>query len=308
MIKWAIINRAVEKIYMKRIKLGLLMGAVLMSSVTLASDPKETMKAVSEVAVGTFELFKEVNDVDPLKDYDYDKNVPPSVDVLTTQVGEKDELEIFVPKMSLRYISYFIVDHKDARDYRTKYYNGLGNDVKSEENPDATKRGFANPATINKMTFYKNGILVNINVKDSPYTEFAVGDFDSTYDIRYTYGHGYVMKAELVTNTKSAGDAGKIDYVVNEYKTALKNKGYSYESLFGYFQESPLYAKDETVIAINVYKSSMAERIIYNYKYDKAVMVITNKEVFNNYEKIEADIKKKDYDVEFTKLGRILNN
>jgi hypothetical protein len=292
---------------MKRIKLGLLMGAVLMSSMALASDPKETMKLVSEVTVGTFDLFQEVNDVDPLTDYDYDKNVPPSLDVLTTQVGKKDELEIFVPKMSLRYISYFIVDHKDAREYRTKYYNGLGNDGKLKEDPAAMKRGFANPATINKMTFYKNGILVKINVKDSPFTEFSIGDFDSKYDVRYTYGHGYVMKAELVTSTKSDGDSGKIDYVVNEYKTALKNKGYSYESLFGYFQESPLYAKDETVIAINVYKSSMAERIIYNYQYENAVMVITSKDVFNNYAKIEADIKKKDYDSEFSKLDRILN-
>lgn len=111
----------------------------------------------------------------------------------------------------------------------------------------------------------------------------------------------------MVTKTKYGIDSSKIDYVVNEYKTALKNKRYSYESSFGYFQENPLYKKDETVIAINTYKSSPAERIIYNAQYDTAMMVIVDKEVFNNYAKIEEDIKKKDYDFEFSELGKILS-
>lgn len=310
LIKWAIINRAVD-IEMKGIKLGLLMGAVLVSSMAFATDPNELMQESAEIAAGNLELFQEVADVDELATYDYDKNVPPSFDVLTKQVGKKDELEIFVPKTNLRYISYFIVDHKDAREYRTKYYHGLGNGVEdtTEDKVSAWKRGFANPATINKMTFYKNGVLVKINVKDSPLTVFSVSDYGDKFDVRYTYGHGYVTKAELITQTNTniyGSNNGQADYVVNEYKTALKNKGFSYESLFGYFEENPLYENDDTIVAINVNETTLAERILLSYKYDSVVMVVVNKDIYNNYAKIEAELKKKDYDIEFSKLNRIL--
>lgn len=296
---------------MKRIKLGLLLGAVLVSSMALASgDMKEAMHTVTESVVSNLDIMQKGNDIELLPEYDYDKNVPPSFDVLRTKVGKKDEIEIFIPKVSIRYISYFIVDHKDARDFREKYYRGLGNESrdKSEDRAASSKRGFANPDIINKLTFYKNGVLAVINVKDSPYTEFSTGDLDSDFDVKYTYGRGYVLKAELVTSTKSDSDESKLNYVVNEYKTALKNKGFSYESLFGYIQENPLYAKDETIVGIEVYKMSLAVRLILNYRYDNAIMSIYDKDTFNNYAQIEADIKKKDYDVEFTKLGRILNN
>lgn len=296
---------------MKRIKLGLLLGAVLMSSMALASDDmKESLHSATESVVGNLNIIQKDNDIDLLPEYDYDKNVPPSFDVLKTKVGKKDEIEIFIPKMNIRYISYFIVDHKDARDFREKYYRGLGNGIreKSKDSNSSSKRGFANPELINKLTFYKNGVLVVLNVKDSPYTEFSAGDLESDFDIKYTYGHGYVLKAELITSIKSYSDESKLNYVVNEYKTALKNKGFSYESLFGYFQENPLYAKDETIVGIEVYKMSLSVRLILNYRYDTATMSIYDKDTFNNYAQIEADIKKKDYDVEFKKLGRILSN
>lgn len=293
---------------MKRIKLGLLMGALLMSSMTMASDMKETLLSNSNSVLSTLESSHRVSNVEPLKDYDYDKNVPPSFDVLTSKVGKKDELQVFIPKQSMLYISYFLIDHPDAKQYREKYYGGIGNGEKSVKRKSSPSTGLVDPANVKKMEFYNNGMLVDLNVKDSPYTEFAVGDLNSDFDVKYTFGHGYILKAELTTSTKSEADDSKLNYVINEYKTALKNKGYSYESVWGFIQADPLYEKDETIVGIEVYRTSIAERIILDYKYDNAVMVIYDKDTFNNYDNIADDIKKKDYDIEFTKLGRILNN
>lgn len=294
---------------MKRIKLGLLMGAVLMSSVAMAADPKEILLSTAETYLKMLAPLETVENVEPLQDYDYDKNVPPSFDVLTTKVGKKDELEVFLPKKSVQYLNYFQTNQPDAKAFRDKHYRGFGNGKNSWVRIPNPKEGLIDPSTINKMTFYKNGILVNINVAQSPYTKFKIEDLTSAYAVEYEYGKGEVLKADLITTIKiiDEADKNKLTYVLGEYTKSLKNKGYSSQSIFGLFDKVPTYEKDDSVVEVTSDKMSDYASALFGYQYYNATMSFYSQDTHKNYAQKRKDFQEQEYQQEYKKLDRILN-
>lgn len=304
-----------EKTLMRKITMGLFLGAALMSSMAMATDIKDILLSATEIQLKLLERVKTAipSDVvvEPLQDYDYDKNVPPSFDVLTSQVGKKEQLNVFLPTKSVKYIKYFMIDHPDATAFRAKYYHGYGNSksVIESKMPADPKEGFIDPSTINKMTFFKNGILMNIDVAKSPHTIFDVEDLTSDYSVEYEYGKGYVLKADLITDVKinNESDNEKVKYVFDEYKKALSKKDYGYESIWGYINNGSVYEKNDSIVEVSIYEMSFHASIALGYRYNNATMSFYTQETYNNYEKMLDDFKQDEYRQEYQKLDHILN-
>lgn len=304
-----------EKALMQKITMSLLLGAALLSSMAMATDFKDVLLSATELQLTLIEQVKTAIPsevvVEPLQDYDYDKNVPPSFDVLTSQVGKKDQLDVFLPKKSIKYTKYFLINHPDAIAFRAKYYRGYGNGKRSSEVsfPSEPKEGSIDPSTINKMTLFKNGLLMNIDVAKSPHTIFKVEDLTSDYAVSYEYGKGYVLKADLITSVKinSLSDRSKLEYVFDEYKKALNKKGYEYESIWGHINDNSAYEKGDIIVDISMSKMTNYDITVLGYRYDNAKMSFYNKETYNNYQKMQEDFKQDEYRQEYQQLDRILN-
>lgn len=292
---------------MRKFTMGLLLSAALLSPMAMATDMKEVLLSTTELHLALIERVKFAipSDVvvEPLQDYDYDKNVPPSFDTLTSQVGKQEQLEVFLPIKSLKYLHYFNIQHPDAIAFRAKYYRGYGNGKSSIESKRAKPEdGEIDHLTINKMNFFKNGLLMNIDVAKSPHTIFKVEDLTSDYAVSYEYGKGAVLKADLITTVKinELTDRDKVKYVLDEYKKALKNKGYSPESIWGYINDGSVYEKGESIINVSASEMSI-------YRNVDTTMSFYSQETYNNYQKMQEDFKQDEYRKKYQKLDRILN-
>jgi len=242
------------------------------------------------------------------KNYDLN-NVPPTVNELTKQVGKQDELTVFVPNEQVDYFFYFRSSHPTAVEYRKKFFYELFNDDDTKPRNEYTSLGIVKASLIKKMDFYNNGVLMTLNVKDSPLTEFEVNE--DKYSVTYSYAYGYVLKATLRTKTQKfyvsldPVDVNAINYILNEYVKAIKNKGYTNKNLLGWLIGERLYEKDNIVIEI---ADDLKDE---DNRYSKiqssvAKMTVYNKEVYDNFKKIQDEIKTRNYEEEYKKLNFIL--
>jgi hypothetical protein len=285
-----------------------------MSSMASATNKRELSRLSSETSLKLlrYEANDYTSESDTLPTFDYDKNVPPSFEKLRSQVGVKDELEIFIPDTSPGYISYLLLDQPDAKEHREKYYKGLkGKEEWVRDDFFDSRKISIDKSTINKMTFFKNGILINVDVKKSPKTVINMEDLTSNYSVQYTYGYGYVLKATLSTiiNNKDNDrfDKDAMEYVVNTYISSLKNKGYTNKNMFGWVSDESLYQKDNTVVKLETNEKEVPIDFLGYMLPAEAYMTIYDKDVYDNYSKIEDEIKKKKFEKDYNKLDNILN-
>ena len=244
-----------------------------------------------------------------LKAYDFDNAVPPSVETLIKQVGAQDELQVFIPEKSRMYFYYFSIDHPIATEFRKKFFFGVGNNSKEVKLASNLSMGLVNAKSIKNMDFYSNGVLLTLDIKESPLTVIEIDPRDSIYSVKYTFADSKVLKVELMTNvsneSKTKVDKEAMQYVLNSYKEFLKNKGYTNKSLWG--REEDVYKKDNSVIMIDNNTKGLPDAYVGYLIPALAVMTIYDKEIYENYENIENDIKNKEMAKKFNRLDQILN-
>lgn len=246
-----------------------------------------------------------------LKDYDYDNNVPPTLEKLTKQVGLKDELQVFIPEKSPQYFYYFAIDHKIAHEFRKKFFADVGNYrsfFNLESNSTESK---LDPSIIKDMNFYSNGVMLTIDVKNSSLSVIESDSRYSTFNVKYTFAYGQVLKAELITKIKNKSndrfDKEGMKYVLNTYKTALKNNGYKDSTFLGWGNED-LFTKDNSVIEIGSNEKDVSPVYLGYLIPAIATMTVYDKDIYDNYSKIEDEIKNKSFEKDYNRLNRILNN
>lgn len=300
---------------MRKIKMGILLSSALalMSSISMSSavdfETKQLRKPIAVIDMSTPDNTKFSN---MLKDYDIDNKVPPSLETLTKQVGVKDELQVFIPERSSKYFYYFIIDHPIATEFRKKFFFGVGNDDTATKLKSYLSIGLVEPKNIKNMDFYNNGILLTFDVKNSPMTVLEIDDRQSVYSVQYTFAYGNVLKVELMTKVSNESrtgiDKAAMNYVLSSYKQSLESKGYTNKSFFGWVGEESVYKKDNTVIEVNSNGKDLPASYIGYLIPALAVMTIYDKDIYENYADVEANIKNKDMERTYNKLSRILNN
>jgi hypothetical protein len=246
-----------------------------------------------------------------LKDYDYDNNVPPTLETLKGKVGLKDELQVFIPESSPQYFYYFDIDHKIANEFRKRFFGDVGNNRdfgKLKSNPAESK---LEASVIKDMDFYSNGVMLTIDIKNSPLSVIMNDSRHSTYNVEYTFAYGQVLKAEIITKIKNKSDdrfdKEGMNYVLNTYKTALKNNGYNNSTLFGWGKEN-IFKKDNVVIEIGSNEKDVSAVYLGYLIPAVAKMTVYDKAIYDNYSKIQDEIKNKSFEKNYTRLNRILNN
>lgn len=293
---------------MKIIKKCLIISTLLIAGLSHANDNIKLRElAINDVMQENFKVFKTKDEI-PV--YDYDNKVPPSFETIVNQVGKKNELTVFVSKQSIRYLYYFMSDHSDAVEYRKTYYRGIltgENQVKTKAD---TETGRVDKAFIKKLEFYENGILVTIDIEKSPFSEFIVEDETSDFSVTYTYGHGYVLKADLETviRSKNDPDGFQTKYVLDLYKNTVTNKGYSYRTLSGYFYDDTDYKKDDSIVNIRHYVNKSDYRYLMEFENNTVNMEFYTRETYADYAQLVEKLKMLDQAEKYKKLHRILQN
>lgn len=246
-----------------------------------------------------------------LKDYDFDKGVPPSVETLIKQVGAQDELQVFIPESSSIYFYYFAIDHPIATEFRQKFFFGVGNNDRKIKLDSNLSMGRVEAKSIKNMDFYSNGLLLTLDVKESPMTVIEIEPRESIYSVKYTFAYGNVLKVELMTNVSNESrtdvDKEAIKYVLNAYKESLENKGYTNKSFWGWGQEENVYKKDNSVIMVDYNGKDLPASYMGYLIPAVVVMTIYDKTIYDNYANVENDIKNKEMAKTFNRLDRILN-
>lgn len=290
---------------------GCLGFAVMATSPAFSSeklDVEKYNKVIDTINMNAPENAKFSN---VLKDYDYDSNVPPTLETLTKQVGLQDELQVFIPASSPRYFYYFDIDHKVANEFREKFFGGIGNNSKYKKLKSSLTEGQVEASVIKNMVFYSNGVMLTIDVKNSPLSVIMNDSRYSTFNVQYTFAYGYVLKAELITKIKNKSDdrfdKDGMNYVLNTYKTALKNSGYKDSTFLGWGNEN-LFKKDNSVIEIGSNEKDVSPYYLGVLIPAVATMTVYDKETYDNYSKIEDEIKIKSFEKNYIRLNRILNN
>jgi hypothetical protein len=161
------------------------------------------------------------------------------------------------------------------------------------------------------MDFYSNGVMLTIDIKNSPLSVIMNDSRHSTYNVEYTFAYGNVLKVELMTNVsnKSRTDVDKeaIKYVLNAYKESLENKGYTNKSFWGWGKEENVYKKDNSVIMVDYNGKDLPANYMGYLIPAVVVMTIYDKAIYDNYANVENDIKNKEMAKAFNRLDRILN-
>lgn len=246
-----------------------------------------------------------------LKDYDFDKGVPPSVETLIKQVGAQDELQVFIPESSSIYFYYFSIDHPIATEFRQKFFFGIGNNDRKIKLDSDLSMGRVEAKKIKDMDFYSNGVMLTLDIKESPLTVIEIEPRESIYSVKYTFAYGNVLKVELMTNVsnKSRTDVDKeaIKYVLNAYKESLEKKGYTNKSFWGWGKEENVYKKDNSVIMVDYNGKDLPASYMGYLIPAVVVMTIYDKAIYDNYANVENDIKNKEMAKAFNRLDRILN-
>lgn len=265
-------------------KAVLMIGLALMSTSSFSED-------ISKDKLTTEGIFKE---------QDVRIDFPPIVDELVGKVGQKDELKVFVPKNSKLYAYYYLNANKekfklDKGDMTMTQVNGMSLTIFDIEE-------FPEPKYINKIDFYKNGLNLFIDVKNSPLKIIVVDDVNSYYSIRYTYGRGYVLKAQLLTKVKYKGeyDFENRDYIIDKYKESLAKKGYKSNSFFSFLTSNPDLEKDNSLIVIDPASPFYRESTI------NINMNIYDKTIYDDYDNYLKKVRKIDLDNTYKELPRIL--
>ena len=246
-----------------------------------------------------------------LKDYDFDKGVPPSVETLIKQVGAQDELQVFIPESSSIYFYYFAIDHPIATEFRQKFFFGVGNNDRKIKLDSNLSMGRVEAKSIKNMDFYSNGVLLTLDVKESPLTVVEIEPRESIYSVKYTFAYGNVLKVELMTkvSNESRTDVDKeaIKYVLNAYKESLENKGYTNKGFWGWGKEGNVYKKDNSIIMVDYNGKDLPAGYMGYLIPAVVVMTIYDKAIYDNYANVENDIKNKEMAKTFNRLHRILN-
>lgn len=293
---------------MKFIKICLVVGSLLVSGLTHGSDDLRTKMLKVNQMLKKDLIFVKLNT--PMPVYDYDNNAPPSFEKMTSQVGKQSEIQVFLSDQSILNLHYFMSSHPDAVEHRKTYYSGVlsgKNQIPIKVDP---KIGMVDMKLIKKMDFYENGVMLTIDVENSPYTEFTVDDLSTNISVVYTFGHGYVLKAELQTIFKGKNDPDdeKMNYLIGAYKQAVKNKDYSYNSLWGYINDEATYVKGDSIVNISQYKIDSRYAYLSEIDDNSANMAFYTKETYNNYDNLVEKIKQLDKQKKYQKLDKILQN
>jgi len=291
----------------KFIKICLVISSLLMGGLAHASDDlRLKMLKVNQ----TFQknlMFVKLST--PIPVYD-DGKKSPSFEKMASQVGKQSELKVFVSEQSMLNLHYFMSNHPDAVEHRKIHYSGVlsgKNQIPTKVNP---KSGMVDMKLIKKMDFYENGVMLVIDVENSPYTEFKVDDLSTNISVVYTFGYGYVLKAELQTIIKSKSDPDdeKMNYLLGAYKQAVKNKDYSYNSLWGYINDETAYVKGDSIVNISHYKTDSKYAYLLGMDDNSANMAFYTKETYDNYDKLVENFKELDQEKKYHLLGKILQN
>lgn len=283
--------------------------AVMAMSPAMALDTKriEVLNEIMDMSAPDNAKFSNV-----LKDYDFDKGVPPTVENLTKQVGKQNELQVFIPENSSKYFYYFDIDHPIATEFRKKFFFGIGNtDIIPKMTSDLSM-GRVDAKSIKNMDFYSNGVLLTLDIKDAPTTVVEIEPRDSIYSVKYTYAYGNVLKVELITKVSNESRTGvdkeAMNYVLTSYKKSLEVKGYTNKGFLGWVSEENVYKKENTVIEVNDNGKDLPASYIGYLIPALAVMTIYDKNIYENYANMEIEIKNKEMATTYKRLDRILNN
>jgi hypothetical protein len=153
--------------------------------------------------------------------------------------------------------------------------------------------------------------MLTIDIKNSPLSVIMNDSRHSTYNVEYTFAYGQVLKAEIITKIKNKSDdrfdKEGMNYVLNTYKTALKNNGYNNSTLFGWGKEN-IFKKDNVVIEIGSNEKDVSAVYLGYLIPAVAKMTVYDKAIYDNYSKIQDEIKNKSFEKNYTRLNRILNN
>lgn len=300
---------------MRKIKMGLLLGSALALMTSMAMSPaiawdnKQMEKMTHAIDMSAPENAKFSN---ILKDYDFDNKVPPTLETLTKQVGSHDELQVFIPESSSKYFYYFIIDHPIANEFRKKFFFDIGNDDTGTKLKSYLSIGLVEPRNIKNMDFYSNGVLLTLDVKESPTTVVEIDDRKSVYSVQYTFAYGKVLKVELMTKVSNQSRTGldkdALKYVLNSYKQSLESKGYTNKGFLGWVSEENVYKNDKTVIEVGSNEGTLPADYIGYLIPALAVMTIYDKTIYENYANVEVEIKNKEMATTYNRLNRILNN
>lgn len=300
---------------MRKMKMGLLLGSALALMTSMAMSPvmaldtKRMEKLTHAIDMSAPENAKFSN---ILKDYDFDNKVPPTLETLTKQVGSHDELQVFIPESSSKYFYYFVIDHPIATEFRKKFFFGVGNDDTGTKLKNYLSIGLVEPRNIKNMDFYSNGVLLTLDVKESPTTVIEIDDRKSVYSVQYTFAYGKVLKVELMTKVSNQSRTGldkdALKYVLNSYKQSLESKGYTNKGFLGWVSEENVYKNDNTVIEVSSNDETLPAAYIGYLIPALAVMTIYDKTIYENYANVEVEIKNKEMATTYNRLNRILNN
>lgn len=300
-----------EKALMRKIKMGLLLGAALMSSMAMAAENLDRQQVTEDIKVVNMSVPENAKFSNVLKEYDFDNAVPPSVTTLIKQVGAQDELQVFIPESSSIYFYYFCIDHPIATEFRQKFFHGIGNNNLKIKLDSDLKMGRVEAKSIKNMDFYSNGVLLTLDIKESPMTVIEIDPRKSIYSVKYSFAYGNVLKVELMTRVSNESrtnvDDDAMKYVLNSYKESLENKGYTNKGFLGWVNDENVYKKENSVIMIGYNGKELPASYMGYLIPALAVMTIYDKAIYDNYANVENDIKNKEMAKTFNRLERILN-
>lgn len=293
-------------------KIVLWAGCLGFAVMAMAAENLDTQKVTEDIKVVNMSIPENAKFSNILKEYDFENTVPPSVETLIKQVGAQNELQVFVPESSSIYFYYFCIDHPIATEFRQKFFHSIGNNNLKIKLESDLKMGRVEAKNIKNMDFYSNGVLLTLDIKESPLTVLEIEPRESIYSVKYSYAYGNVLKVELMTRVSNESrtnvDAAAMKYVLNSYKESLENKGYTNKGFLGWVKEENVYKKDNSVIMIGYNGKDLPASYMGYLIPALAVMTIYDKAIYDNYANVENDIKNKEIAKTFNRLGRILNN
>lgn len=216
-----------------------------------------------------------------------ENDFPPIVTHMSKQVGQKNELNIVIPKTSKLYYEFTKEENPYLKD-DTRFENSVSS--------------FANHATLEKhitsIEKSEDFITLKLNTEKMNCQIIRVIEdynFNNQFIFDYKVAHGYVLKIEI-TNHKESLDNQRLlqelKYMTKKYITALLSLGYK-----TWIWDGNKFKNDTNVILFNT--------SIYSSGYTNS-LAIYEKSVHKRYSKLKKEIEQLDIDSEYQVLNKIL--
>lgn len=212
---------------------------------------------------------------------------PPIVTHMSTQVGQKNELNIVIPNTSRLYYDF------------TNEVNPYLNDNRRFQNkiPSWVDHALLDK-NITSIEKNQDSITLKLNTENIPYQVIRVVEdynVNNQFIFDYTVGHGYVVHIEISLHNEGLDDRSvfeEVKYMHKKYIPALLNLGYK----TGIFDGSK-FKNDKNIIILNTSMYSTG----YSYS-----LTIYERSVYNKYKKIKKQIEEGDIDSKYKILNTIL--